>query len=592
MKKIFRKLITWGVLGALLTVPFKLYTYNKFLEKHYTFEVSDIINEFFFYGMALLFFTYILIRFWKDKKRLNSINNFYKLISENEKITTPSHLSLIDEKITAINDKEIQYLWNNFYESLIEVDDEKGANIYQTIDSEYFFNLDTLLREKMNYKLLAYIPQGLVGLGLLGTFLGLALGLDGLNLDTQETIQASIKILISGVKTSFYTSLYGMYFSIAFSFIINIYIGNIEEKIIKLKDSINNKFNKNIEEKTILGIKNKVEKLVTSTNDMAESLKNELQTGLGEIKQSNEILISELGETIHSQMGGLSNGLNESFEKNIGESLEKIFSTDFVEKFENIKDELIEVSEKNNMFISEYKNEIKQISYIAGELRDSYEEASQRITTEFTEFNQKMEVSYKNLDTMYNKSLESFERIDVIFQNSKEKMLELERFMIKSENITESLDEFVDSEKEIIELWKSYKESFEKLNTNISNGLNNYEENLRITSNKYETVLKENFNQYREIIENSSNSYKTIIDESANDYTMKIKDGVSRLFNEYDTQLSEIINKFSSIVGSFSERLDDSNKILNSHKEILGANLRQIEELKNTINFTKNNEIL
>lgn len=301
-------------------------------------KMSADWNNLFFYLMFLLFSIYLIILISSDKNRLKSIDDFYKKIDNTEKILIRSKLSdLINEIKSSEYTKDIKELWEEFSSSIIDIEKEENGlkvkEVYQTIDSEYFFNADTLLREKMNFKLLNYIPQSLVGLGLLGTFLGLALGLEGLHLSTQEAINNSVKILIGGVKTSFYTSLYGMYFSITFSFIINVYIGGYEEKIIKLKDKLNNLFNKNIGDKTILSIKNEIKHLVIRTDSMAESLANELQSGMVEIKQSNEALINEFGKTINNQMGDLSIGLNESFEKNIGESLEKIFSSDFVEKF-------------------------------------------------------------------------------------------------------------------------------------------------------------------------------------------------------------------------------------------------------------------
>ncbi len=535
-------------------------------------------NNIFFYLMLILFCVYIMRRIFADRERVKAIDDFYKKINRTDKILIRSELSdLINEINNVEYTKDIKELWGNFSSSIIDIEKEgdegRIKEVYQTIDSEYFFNTDTLLKEKMNFKLLNYIPQGLVGLGLLGTFLGLALGLESLNLKP-EFIQKSIEDLISGVKTSFYTSLYGMYFSIAFSFIINMYIGEYEEKITKLKDKLNNLFNKNIGDRTILNIKKEIKQLVVRTDSMAESLANELQKGLGEIKQSNKILVNEIGETINNKMGAMTTNFNESFEKNIGESLEKIFSSDFVEKFENIKDQLIEVSEKNNSFISAYKNEIKEIVDKTGEVKEEFELTSEKIILNFEKFNEKIEFSFKNLDIMYDNSLQSYERINNVFEKSKQQMLELEGFMKKTENITNSLDNFIESEKEVVGLWQNYKESFESLNSTINTGVKNYEENIRITSNKYENVLKDNFEKYKQITE-----------QIANEYTKEIKQGVSFLFTEYDTQLSETVNKFSSVISLFNEKLDDSNQILNSHREILNVNKKQIDYFKDIVKF-------
>lgn len=57
----------------------------------------------------------------------------------------------------------------------------------------------------------------LVGLGLLGTFLGLTLGIKNFDSSTSDQIQNSIQVLLSGMGTAFLTSLLGMLFSLIYT---------------------------------------------------------------------------------------------------------------------------------------------------------------------------------------------------------------------------------------------------------------------------------------------------------------------------------------------------------------------------------------
>ena len=59
----------------------------------------------------------------------------------------------------------------------------------------------------------------LVGLGLLGTFLGLTLGIQGFDSSNTDKINESIQGLLNGMGTAFLTSLLGMFLSIVFTFI-------------------------------------------------------------------------------------------------------------------------------------------------------------------------------------------------------------------------------------------------------------------------------------------------------------------------------------------------------------------------------------
>jgi hypothetical protein len=67
------------------------------------------------------------------------------------------------------------------------------------------------------------ISGALTGLGILGTFIGLSIGLAkfnlGKNMDTNE-MQTSISSLMNGIRAAFYTSIFGVGFSIVTNFFI------------------------------------------------------------------------------------------------------------------------------------------------------------------------------------------------------------------------------------------------------------------------------------------------------------------------------------------------------------------------------------
>ncbi len=59
----------------------------------------------------------------------------------------------------------------------------------------------------------------MTGLGILGTFIGLTIGLQQFNTGSASEITNSISPLIQGIKVAFHTSIYGMVFSLIFSFV-------------------------------------------------------------------------------------------------------------------------------------------------------------------------------------------------------------------------------------------------------------------------------------------------------------------------------------------------------------------------------------
>ena len=68
----------------------------------------------------------------------------------------------------------------------------------------------------------AQIPGTMTGLGILGTFLGLLMGLRGINFMTVEAALGSVETILAGINTAFYTSIAGLILSVFFNVVNNI----------------------------------------------------------------------------------------------------------------------------------------------------------------------------------------------------------------------------------------------------------------------------------------------------------------------------------------------------------------------------------
>ncbi|MCR4896340.1 MAG: hypothetical protein K5891_06145, partial [Lachnospiraceae bacterium] len=83
-------------------------------------------------------------------------------------------------------------------------------------DIEDFINEDLIDRVGMNY-FNSGISGAMTGLGILGTFLGLAIGLGSFQGNDIFTISDNVGPLLSGMKVAFHTSVYGIFFSLLFN---------------------------------------------------------------------------------------------------------------------------------------------------------------------------------------------------------------------------------------------------------------------------------------------------------------------------------------------------------------------------------------
>lgn len=91
---------------------------------------------------------------------------------------------------------------------------------------------DTISRNVLNL-----MSGTMTGLGILGTFIGLTIGLQQFNTGTADEITRSIAPLIQGIKVAFHTSIYGMVFSLIFSFIYKNKLDQATEAMDRFLDS-------------------------------------------------------------------------------------------------------------------------------------------------------------------------------------------------------------------------------------------------------------------------------------------------------------------------------------------------------------------
>ena len=71
----------------------------------------------------------------------------------------------------------------------------------------------------------------MTGLGILGTFVGLVLGVGGFDTSTTDAVMVSITHLLGGMSTAFLTSIVGVLLSLAFSHIYKKYVDSTNQSL-------------------------------------------------------------------------------------------------------------------------------------------------------------------------------------------------------------------------------------------------------------------------------------------------------------------------------------------------------------------------
>lgn len=116
--------------------------------------------------------------------------------------------------------------WREFNETLVD----DGRQLYNSVEAGEFFNEHRFAPRLVDNRLLHAAPTALTMLGLLGTFIGLTVGLRGLDLgSTADELRNGIQTLVHGASLGFTASLWG----VAMSLLTNVFERWQERRVVK-----------------------------------------------------------------------------------------------------------------------------------------------------------------------------------------------------------------------------------------------------------------------------------------------------------------------------------------------------------------------
>lgn len=213
--------------------------------------MSDIVT-YISIGIIIAVFLY----FTMEEYKLFKLNETVKKLRNNDNIL----VSLKETNIAPLTDT---------YSKTINIDTSKGkkSNIPA---SEFINDFSVCKYNKLNLRMLDTAAGTLVGLGLLGTFLGLTLGIKGFDSSNTERINESIQGLLAGMGTAFLTSLLGMTFSILFTAADKALRHRLYKDVKELTDKLDSEYY--IDDLVLANINQQ-----NIVNQLYKALKNDLQ---------------------------------------------------------------------------------------------------------------------------------------------------------------------------------------------------------------------------------------------------------------------------------------------------------------------------
>ncbi len=242
-------------------------------------------------------------------------------------------------------------------------------------DLEEYINEDFLDRVGMNFYN-SGIPGTLTGMGILGTFLGLSMGLGAFSGDDIFTISDNVGALLSGMKVAFHTSVYGIFFSLVFSIIYRSLMSDAYETL----EEFLNVFRQTTQPSAMKEDETAATMLVYQAG-MANSLKQMLEVMKGNAAEQTAgvgRIVDKFTQQMHAALDTdfrkLGNVLKDAGEAqavstaNITEMVEAV--TALVEVNRSVQEALSNVMERQEVFAKQLEDQKEMLADLCSDMSD------------------------------------------------------------------------------------------------------------------------------------------------------------------------------------------------------------------------------
>lgn len=184
-------------------------------------------------------------------------------------------------------------------------------NIQTTVDPLYFFNEETLVTSKFNYKLIQTMPTILTGFGPLFTFLNIAIAFGKIDFSTQERTIASVAGLMSSMQTAALVSVFAVGSSLIFLIIERILYGALcKNPSAKVQELMGKLFDNISSEKFLFELLRETKIQNNSVSNLIIAMPNHFKTAL------NSGIASNLVPYLENLIFGI-NQMNKQLKENV-----------------------------------------------------------------------------------------------------------------------------------------------------------------------------------------------------------------------------------------------------------------------------------
>lgn len=273
---------------------------------------------------------FIFFYLFRAIKIVNSLKKYTQSINS---VESSSPLEQLAHLQNLFKRPELKHAWNEFEESLhpqreLEGGEEKIVRIRATAPSSSFFSEQQLVDIPLNTEFFKHLPGILTGVGIIGTFYGLMIGLNHFDPSTPEQVTSSVNNLLHDVLYAFLGSAVAIAASIFVTWLEKLSIAKCYKYLEKFTAAIDKLYVSGVGEEYLASLVKSSNESATQARHLKESLVTDLRDMLLHLAESqkveNERLANTLSNTYRESGAQFADQVSGAIENSLKSPLDKI----------------------------------------------------------------------------------------------------------------------------------------------------------------------------------------------------------------------------------------------------------------------------
>lgn len=521
------------------------------------------ISAWFWLVTATIFFVslfFVALHFMHFRQRMRALRS---VLEGQSKETLAQARRETLQKALGLDARGVGMLWREFDESLVHSGDQK--QLFNTLDAEHFFNARTLAPGLTASRLLAAAPSFLVAIGVLGTFVGLTVGLEGLvgTSDEVEALKGGINKLIAGAAVAFMTSVWGVFFSLLLNFIEKMFERNALSGIQALQHEIDFLYPRIPAEQSLVHIAEYGKESKEALQELHERIGDRLQETLNGMNEAMQTALTDalnniMAPAIQTLVSTASQQSTQVLETLVGSFMDGMTSVgreqggQMQEAAADVNAAVSGMSERLNQLFTNLSEQQGRQMEAAHQQSSQFETQLERITGSAEQRQEQMEQRFSEL--MADLSSELQGQLGSAQRRDEERQAMFERLLSESSaNQAALLEKFSSSTQDQMRvmgeagnerhnnLEKVFSRLMMNLNTQLDTQMDSAEQRERARSQRHDAQQAAALAQQQELIGSlgqTSQQQIGAIAEAAATQQRNLEETVSKLLGSFNEQIS------------------------------------------------------